>query len=98
MYVMKVVTLTEFRKNLFRLVDEALETGEPIVINRKGGRVVLRGERQSRSETEAERAERWRRFWAEAPPEGADVDLSPEDIRRARQSYWRWDEEPELDR
>ena len=35
---MKEVTLTELRRNIFRLVDEALETGEPIVVKRKGQR------------------------------------------------------------
>jgi len=43
-------------------------------------------------------AERWREFWAEAPPPGWEsVDLSPEDIRKEREAYWQWDEEPELD-
>jgi prevent-host-death family protein len=37
---MKEVTLTELRRNIFRLVDEALATGEPIVVTRKGQRVV----------------------------------------------------------
>jgi antitoxin (DNA-binding transcriptional repressor) of toxin-antitoxin stability system len=96
---MKQVTITELRRNIFKLIDEALETGEPIVVKRKGRRVVLRGEAAQRGETEAERAERWRRFWAEpAPPGWEDVDLSPEDIRQERAAYWRWDEEPELDR
>jgi hypothetical protein len=25
-------------------------------------------------------------------------DLTPEDVRKARQDYWKWDSEPELDR
>jgi PHD/YefM family antitoxin component YafN of YafNO toxin-antitoxin module len=98
---MKTVTLTELRRNIFQLVDEALATGEPIVVNRKGRRMVLRSEEAvaaDAGETEEERAERWRKFWAEPPSPGMeDFDLSPEDIRRARQEYWHWDEEPELD-
>src|ERR1700722_3705794 len=38
---MKTVTITELRRNIFRLIDETLETGEPIVLNRKGKRLVL---------------------------------------------------------
>lgn len=95
---MKIVTLTELRKNLFRLVDEVLETGEPIVINRKGGRLVLRGEPQPRAESEEERAERWRRFWAEPPPpEWEGVDTSLEALDKDKEAGWRWDKAPELD-
>jgi antitoxin (DNA-binding transcriptional repressor) of toxin-antitoxin stability system len=97
---MKSVTLTDLRKNIFQLVDELLATGEPIMINRKGRRVVLRTEGPvvPATETEEERAERWRKFWAEPPPPGwEDSDLSVEDIKRYRQEYWKWDEEPELD-
>ncbi len=43
---MKTVTLTEFRKNIFRMVDEAVSTGEPIVIDRNGARVIIRGEKK----------------------------------------------------
>jgi hypothetical protein len=91
---MKTVTLTEFRKNIFRLVDEAIATGEPIVMNRKGARVVVRGAKGS-TETAEERAERWKRFWA-SPPEVFE-DISLEEIEEAGESYWHWDEGPELD-
>jgi hypothetical protein len=95
---MKVVTLTEFRKNLFRLVDEVLETGEPIVIDRKGGRLVVRGEAPLTTSEEAARAEKWRRFWASPPPPCWDnVDLSPEDIREAREEGSRWNKATEQD-
>jgi Antitoxin Phd_YefM, type II toxin-antitoxin system len=92
---MKTVTLTEFRKNIFRMVDEAVATGEPIVIDRNGARVVIRSEKRP-TETDEERAERWRKFWA-SPPE-IHEDLSLDDIRKAREAYWKWDGEPELDR
>ncbi|HEX3917011.1 MAG TPA: type II toxin-antitoxin system Phd/YefM family antitoxin [Caulobacteraceae bacterium] len=96
---MKTVTITELRRNIFQLIDEALETGEPIVLLRKGRRVTLSGESPSPGkvvETEEARAERWRKFWAE--PSEIQEDLSLEDIEAAGEAYWRWDEEPELDR
>jgi prevent-host-death family protein len=98
---MKTVTITELRRNIFRLIDEALETGEPIVLNRKGKRVVLSRETpiSPTAETEAEREARWRKFWAEPPPLGwEDYDLSFETLDRASKEYWQWDGEPELNR
>lgn len=93
---MKTVTITEFRKNIFRLVDEVLATGESIVIDRKGGSVVVRGQQATDIER---RRERFKQFMASPPlPGWENVDLSPQDIRRERESYWTWDEEPELDR
>jgi prevent-host-death family protein len=94
---MKQVTMTELRRNLFRLVDEALETGEPIVVNRKGRTVTLvpevvapRGGKLAPNDEEG-----WVKFWAEPPPPGwEDCDLSLE----ALNSAWKWDAEPELDR
>ena len=93
---MKTVTLTEFRKNIFRMVDEALATGEAIEIKRKGGRVVLSPEDAPAGVAE-KRAERWKRFWESPPVLSVGGDLSAEDVRRAREEYWHWDEEPELD-
>src|SRR5580704_10727523 len=96
---MKTVTITELRRNIFRLIDETLETGEPIVLNRKGQRLVLSRETPASptAETEEEREERWRKFWAEPPPPGwEDVDLSFEPLDRALKEYWQWDGEPEL--
>src|SRR5580700_6136312 len=96
---MKTVTITELRRNIFRLIDETLETGEPIVLNRKGKRVVLGPEAPAMptAETEEEREKRWRKFWAEPPPPGwEDYDLSLETLNRASQEYWQWDGEPEL--
>ncbi len=93
---MKTVTITEFRKNIFQMVDEALATGEAIEIKRKGGRVVLRRESEPAGAAH-DRAERWKRFW-ESPPDltlGGDMDVK--DFREVRESYWHWDEEPELD-
>jgi prevent-host-death family protein len=96
---MKTVTITELRRNIFRLIDETLATGEPIVLNRKGKRVVLSPETSvlPTTETKEEREERWRKFWAEPPPPGwEDVDLSFETLDRALKEYWQWHGEPEL--
>jgi antitoxin (DNA-binding transcriptional repressor) of toxin-antitoxin stability system len=96
---MKTVTITELRRNIFRLIDESLATGEPIVLNRKGKRVVLRPDTAAPAvETEAEREERLRKFWEEPPPPGwEDCDLSVEALKAARREYWQWDQESELD-
>jgi antitoxin (DNA-binding transcriptional repressor) of toxin-antitoxin stability system len=95
---MKEVTLTELRRNIFRLVDQALETGEPIVVKRKGRTVTLAPDapapRNGRPAPDDE--EGWARFWA--TPSEIQEDLSLEEINAAVRSYWRWDEEPELDR
>jgi len=93
---MKTVTITEFRKNIFRMIDETLATGEAIVVDRKGARVVIRGEPKS-DETQAERDECWARFWAE-PPRPGSRDFTVEEFNRWSASSWEWDEEPELDR
>lgn len=91
---MKTVTITEFRRNLFQLVDEALATGEPIEIRRNGRRVVVRGEGEGEA---SRRAEMWRRFWESPPLLGRGGDLGVEDIRRESEAYWRWEGEAELD-
>ena len=95
---MKEVTLTELRRNIFRLVDEALATGEPIVVKRRGRTVTVapdapasRGRRPAPDDEEG-----WARFWAE--PSEIKEDLSLEEINEASRAYWRWDGEPELDR
>ena len=95
---MKEVTLTELRRNIFRLVDEALETGEPIVVKRKGRTVTLApdGARPRSGRPAPGDEEGWAEFWA--TPSEIHEDLSLEEINAAVRSYWRWDEEPELDR
>jgi hypothetical protein len=92
---MKTVTITELRRNIFRLIDESLATGEPIVLNRKGRRVVLRPETAAPAvETEAEREERWRKFWAE--PSEIEEGLTLDEIEAAGEAYWRLSETPDL--
>lgn len=38
---METLTLTSLRKNLFKVADHVLATGEPVVIERDGRRLVL---------------------------------------------------------
>lgn len=89
---MTEVTLTELRKDLFRLADAAL-AGEPVVIRRKGRRLVLREEAAgadgpagaTMSRKERAQAERMRRFWERPPP--PDVSgLELEDLT----GHWEW--------
>jgi len=35
------LTVTELRANLYRLIDEVIETGQPLVIERNGHKVVI---------------------------------------------------------
>ncbi len=35
------VTVTELRANLYRLIDEVIETGVPLTIERNGHKVVI---------------------------------------------------------
>jgi len=93
---MKTVTMTELRRNLFHLVDEAVATGEAIVVERKGARIVIRGEPKT-AETPEEREERWRRFWAE-PPRAGSRDFTVEEFNRWSAASWAWTEEAEPDR
>lgn len=38
---MATITLTEFRKNIFKMVDQVIETGEPLYLTRRGRPIVL---------------------------------------------------------
>ena len=38
---METLNLTTLRQNIFQLADKVLETGEPIVIERNGRRLIL---------------------------------------------------------
>lgn len=88
---MKTVTLTELRRNIFQIADEALATGEPVVIKRNGRRLELRAEPDPEAEA---RRERWRRFWETPNPFPDQPPLTLEDF----EGLAEWDEEPELDR
>ena len=94
---MKQVTLTELRRNLFRLVDEALETGEPILVNRKGQRVVIGPDRQMTNERPASTllAARWRSYF-DAPAE-IEEGLTLQEIEEAGEAYWQPSDDPGAD-
>ncbi|NBB15850.1 hypothetical protein GVN21_10835 [Caulobacter sp. SLTY] len=66
---MTKITLTELRKDLFRLADRALETGEPVVIERNGRTMVLMeaGKPFERA-GKLTHAEKVRAFWKTKPP------------------------------
>ena len=66
---MTEVTLTALRKDLFRLVDSVLATGEPLVIRRGGRRLTLVAEAVERKTTPEER---WDAYMAQGVLEGAD--------------------------
>jgi len=93
---MKEVTLTELRRNIFRLVDEALATGEPIVVKRKGHTVRVVPERTGqRVERPAPNDEEgWAKFWA--TPSEIQEDLTLEEIEAAGEAYWQYREGPTL--
>jgi len=68
---MTEVTLTELRKNLFKLVDRAIETGEPLVVRRKGRKVLIQAPpAESQKQETPER--RWKAAIAEALAEARD--------------------------
>lgn len=35
------ITLSALRQNIYRIIDELIETGEPIIISRKGTKVII---------------------------------------------------------
>eukprot|EP01030_Chromulinospumella_sphaerica_P019727 gene19727-19625_t len=66
---MPKITLTELRKDLFRLADKALETGEPVVIERNGRTMVLMEAGQPFEHAPAQtHAERMDAFFAKPSP------------------------------
>jgi len=92
---MKEVTLTELRRNIFRLVDEALETGEPIVVKRKGKRILIGPDPPLTEEQPAEAplAARWRNYF-DSPAE-IEEGLTLQEIEEAGEAYWQPSPNPE---
>lgn len=88
---MKTVTLTELRRNIFRIADETLASGEPVVIERNGQELELRP-RQAKDAVE--RREWVKRFFETPNPFPDQPPLTLEDF----EGLAEWDEEPELDR
>jgi PHD/YefM family antitoxin component YafN of YafNO toxin-antitoxin module len=94
---MKEVTLTELRRNIFRLVDAALETGEPIVVKRKGHRVLIGPDRTltRRQAVDARLEARWRKYF-DSPAE-IEEGLTLQEIEEAGEAYWRPSANPDAD-
>lgn len=76
---MKQVTISELRRNLAQYLDEAVATGEPLVIRRKQGRLVLRSEPAGIEQSS--RAERMKAYFAA----GSDLISETLTIEEARQ-------------
>ena len=96
---MAEVTLTELRRDIFRMVDRALETGEEIVFRRNGRRVVVRAEPEERPLTHEERFDRWveaQGGWPELTPEeraALDAEIAAEEAENRihqDQEHARW--------
>lgn len=90
---MPKITLTDLRKDLFRLADKALETGEPVIIERNGRTMVLMEagtafEHAPPAQTYAERFEAFLASPSPFPP----FDYDPED-----NSHWTWSPDDALD-
>lgn len=83
------ITLTELRKDLFRLVDEMISTGRPLRV-RRGTMIV---EVKTRIVDEGDRVltpqQRWERFLAK-PERGTDLPLDFEDLEYG---HWTWRDE-----
>jgi PHD/YefM family antitoxin component YafN of YafNO toxin-antitoxin module len=92
---MKEVTLTELRRNIFRLVDEALATGEPILVKRKGKRVIIKPDRPAshKEATDDWLEARWRRKFGDTPSE-IEEGLTLQEIEEAGEAYWQPSEKP----
>lgn len=90
---MAKITLTDLRKDLFRLADKALETGEPVVIERKGRTMVLMeaGKPFEHAPAAQTHAERVRAFLA-SPSPFPPFDFDPDD-----NSHWTWSPDDNVD-
>lgn len=88
---MTEVTLTALRKDLFRLVDSVLATGEPLVIRRGERRLTLVAEAVQREMTPEER---WDAYMAQGVREGADDWADDIDTNK---SHWTWDPDAKFD-
>ncbi len=73
------VTLTEMRKDLFRLVDEMIETGRPLRVRRGPLVVELNTRVVEGNEARLTREERWQRFLSK-PERKTDLPVEVEDL------------------
>lgn len=94
---MAEMTLTQLRKDLFRAADQVLETGEPVVVRRRGRVLELRegGSAIAQQPSCLSKAERMRRYFAQGPRPG-EPDQGAEEIEKALKDYWVWTEPEKL--
>jgi hypothetical protein len=94
---MKEVTLTELRRDIFRLVDETLETGEPIIVKRRGQRILIGPERPLTKEEAVDvwLEARWRKYF-DSPAE-IEEGLTLQEIEEAGEAYWQPSANPDSD-
>jgi hypothetical protein len=89
---MSEITLTELRKDLFRLADRALETGEPVLIRRNGRVMALMEVGQPFEPAPVQtHAERVKAFFA-SPSPFPPMDLSLEDMEGGGGFEWSPDD------
>lgn len=82
------VTMTELRRDLFRLVDRMAETGEPLRVRRHGRVIDLTAQKPEKSVADMTPQERWDRFMAAPPIAGFDDVPNDLDTRR---DHWTWE-------
>lgn len=86
---MNELTITEMRKDLFRIIDQMIERGEAIRIRRGKVSVELTPKVLASPADQLTRAERFDRMMAEGPRPGSEIwDYDPAD-----DSHWEWDPE-----
>ena len=91
---MTEVTLTEFRKDLFRLIDEMVATGRPLRIRRRGKTIDLTARTPGKTGPELSPEERYDAYMALGPREGWED--CPNDID-TNKSHWTWDPDTKFD-
>lgn len=88
---MTTMTLTEFRKNIFKMVDRLIETGEPLYLTRRGRPIVLELVKPAGQTLQQE----YDTYMALGVREDAsDFDAGDP----ADKSHWEWDPDPKLSR
>jgi antitoxin (DNA-binding transcriptional repressor) of toxin-antitoxin stability system len=88
MWYMIEVTLTELRKDLFRLIDQVAETGETLRVRRKGRTIDLTPVQSEKSVREMTPQERFDRWLAKCETEGPKP--CPDDLDTYK-DHWVWD-------
>jgi hypothetical protein len=86
---MAEITLTNLRKDLFRLVDEMIETGRPLRVRRGSVVVELNTRVVAGGEGRLTPQQRWERF-LEKPERPTDLPVEFEDLEYG---HWDWNGE-----